>query len=433
MSKYPTEQELDDSKKFTEFLSKVAFRATNDLRKHLKIDELNFRFAAPFSQNKSKDVYLYRVLDEVQKAGVSIQLWQEYLSDPKGGEKVEEQLERVLFESIIDDQSFRARKLVETLVELICFSQTDEEIYYRDFFLLRDLHESIQAQEDRKEFYAFESSNTNYSIEITSEAIRQLEQNGLDPKRRWYLQKPEALNSTWAKNGFRFSSFRTRYKKIVSLCLPSEFTAIGKSYIHAYGMSKDIHFTADDNSHNFEKAEAWRGISRVGLLCVALVVRCQISLNIVPEGINKHLREMHDSNTVPQSLIDESKAEKVMTGDFVWAWGDLAEVVESKTSTYGFRSYNIRYLNTPPISSIKEDSFASGQIKLFLTRKRAEGILDRMLSGLDFPEAERAHIISLIPKNRDEALKDVAKSAWKAHAAIKAAKNSPQAKTPSES
>jgi hypothetical protein len=100
----------------------------------------------------------------------------------------------------------------------------------------------------------------------------------------------------------------------------------------------------------------------------------------------------------------------------------LAEIIASKKSSYGFLSYQIRYLNKPPISSIEEDWFAGGQIRNFLSRKRAEGILERMLSGADFPEAEREKIISLIPKNRDEALRDIAKSACKAHAAIKSAR-----------
>jgi hypothetical protein len=239
MNEDTSNQPPDDFKKFTDFLLKVTFRATNDLRKHLKIDEKSFRFVAPCALARPKDAYLYRILDEVQKAGVSIQLWREYLSDTKRDEKVPGQLERVLFESVVDDQSYRARKLVEALVELICFSDTDQEIYYRDFFLLRDLHLSVESQRDRREFFAFESANT------------------------------------------------------------------------------------------------------------------------------------------------------------------------------AFRSYRIRYLNTPPIPSIKEDWFAAGQIRLFLPRKRAESLLDRMVSGSELPEADRVRLISLIPKDRGEALIDFVKTAWK--------------------
>jgi stringent starvation protein B len=53
MSDSAANQVPEEYKKFTDFLLKIAFRATNDLRKHLEIDELNFRFAAPFAQRKS--------------------------------------------------------------------------------------------------------------------------------------------------------------------------------------------------------------------------------------------------------------------------------------------------------------------------------------------------------------------------------------------
>jgi hypothetical protein len=419
----PPESGHDDFSKFCNFLMQAALAGPNKLRKHLAINEATFRSVAAFALEKPKEVYLYRVLDEIQKAGVSINLWFDYLNDAKKVELTDSHIERVVHESIIDDQSFRARKLIEGLVELICFSETDEEIYYRDFFLLHELSESIRAQRDRKEFFAFESENTAFAIQLAANDIRELEKGGLDPKKRWYLANPEPLNANWIKRGPQFSSFRTRYKKSVRLCIPSEAVVIGKSYIHAYGMSKNVHFTAGDTSSDFDADEACRGLDRVGLLCLSLLIRCQISMNIIPDGVNRQLRDMYDSNVeAPKKLVDELKAEKAVIGDFIWASGYLAEVIESKQSDFGFRSYRVRYLQARPISSISEDWFAAGQIRLFLSRKNAELCFERVRVRSDIPQAVRDHLVSLFINDKDKALREFAMFLWLNHDKLKAVK-----------
>jgi hypothetical protein len=92
-------------------------------------------------------------------------------------------------------------------------------------------------------------------------------------------------------------------------------------------MSKDVHFTPHDTSSGFREEEIRRGVDRVGLLVLALVIRCQHLLGSVPEGINKRYREMHDSNTGPAELAGSLKKKPAEIGDIVWIHGDYAEVL----------------------------------------------------------------------------------------------------------
>ena len=257
MSSEPTNQKSDDYEKFVEFLLTAALKASNDLRQNLQIDELNFRFAAPFSQKKSKDVYIYRVLDEIQKAGISIQLWREFLSDTKTENKIGEQLERVAYESVIDDQSFRTRKLAEVLVDLICFSQTNDEVFYRDYFLLKDLDESVRAQKDREEFFAFKSQNTAFAIELTKREIEEIERVGLAPEKRWYLdsKKPLSLNSKWLDRGVSFSNFKQRY-------IPKQTSNFFDQGRLVCGRSNPNFFVTKKSGRNFRTNAFWDRFSR---------------------------------------------------------------------------------------------------------------------------------------------------------------------------
>src|ERR1043165_1404145 len=137
---------------FWDFLLLVGAKATDDLRKHLGLDELNFMHAAPAVNREPKRYFVYRVLDEIQKAALRIAYWKEYLSE----EKLDD-LNRIDFESIIDEQQFRSRKLAEVLVDTILFSTTNDEPHYGDYILLHELNEYVRAQEDRGEFFGFQN------------------------------------------------------------------------------------------------------------------------------------------------------------------------------------------------------------------------------------------------------------------------------------
>jgi len=361
----------EDEAKLWNFYLSVGVMGAEELRKELGLDELNFQRLAPNLNREPKKYFVYRVLDEIQKAALKISEWKEYLSE---GEPAK--LQRVDYETIIDDQQFRARKLAEVLVDAILFSTTNDQAHYGDYFLLHELNECARSQEDRHEFFGFHNKNAEWSTKWRCEEIRSLEKAGLDPKSRWYIKDGKELDEKWTKKGVPFSSFRERYKKILPIALPSEFNTIGKSYIHAYSMSKDVHFTPHDTSSDFDKEQIFRGVDRVGLLILALIIRCQLLLGCIPEGMNKRYREMHDSNTAPAELAQSLKTKPAETGDIVWVHGDYAEVLDVTISKYGYPAYHVKYIERAPLSGVPEDWFAGFEVKLVAKKEKVEKAAD---------------------------------------------------------
>ena len=153
---------------------------------------------------------------------------------------------------------------------------SEDEVKLWDFYLSvgvmgaeelrKELSECARSQEDRYKFWGFHNKNSEWSANWLCDEIRSLEKAGLDPKSRWYIDDGKVLNDNWAKKRVPFSSFRCRYKRIPPIALPSELNTLGKSYVHAYGMSKDVHFTPHDTSSNFDEEQVFRGVDRVGLL-----------------------------------------------------------------------------------------------------------------------------------------------------------------------
>src|SRR5207302_9773038 len=75
---------------------------------------------------------------------VSIKDWSEKLSENERKPEHADHPIRLVTQWQQDEQSFRARKLSEILVELICFSQTNEAEYYRDYLRLKELDTAVR-------------------------------------------------------------------------------------------------------------------------------------------------------------------------------------------------------------------------------------------------------------------------------------------------
>jgi hypothetical protein len=374
----------EEEGKLWDFYLSVGVIGAEELRKELGLDEPTFQRLAPNLNREPKKYFLYRVLDEIQKAALKIADWKETLSEAEP-----DKLQRIDYETIIDDQQFRARKLAEVLVDAILFSTTDDQAHFADYFLLHELNECARSQEDRYEFWGFHNKNSEWSANWLCEEIRKLEKSGLDPKTRWYIKDGAALTEKWTKKGVPFASFRDRYKKLLPIALPSEFNTIGKSYIHAYSMSKDVHFTPHDTSSSFDREQVLRGVDRVGLLILALIVRCQLLLGRVPEGINKRYREMHDSNAEPARLAQSMKTKPAEIGDIVWIHGDYAEVLNVTTSKYGYPAYYVKYVERSPLAEVPEDWFAGFEVKLVERKAQIDKAADAAAEEIQKSEGKR--------------------------------------------
>jgi hypothetical protein len=279
---------------------------------------------------------------------------------------------------LLDEQNFRARKLTEVLLDLICFSATNEPGYYRDYLLLRELNATVHSLKDQEEFFGFRRRNSGWNVDQTAKGIIAGEAK-LDVSQRWYLKNPGPFDDRWKTRGVWFSSFRQRYIRSLELALPNERAMLGQTYMHAYGsISSDVHFTPQETGWDFDPEEVNLGFDRVGLLCYAILIRCQHLLGIVPEGINAWIRRVHDENEGSAKIVGELKEEKAEVGDYVWAEGHICEVMDTVRSKVGYVSYLLRYAEQPPIPEIKEDWYRGLRMPVVAERSFVEGALREM-------------------------------------------------------
>ena len=392
----------------------AALKASDDLRKSLGHDENSFKRIDPMLWDDARPIFVYRVLDEVQKAGICIKHWSETLSENSGDSKPDEHFTRIVTQWVQDDQSFRTRKLIEALVEVICFSETNEAEYYRDFFRLKALDKAVRSVADQETFFGFRRKNTQFHIDSLADDIKSAENTKIDPSRRWYVRGKKTFQETWKSQGVDFSSFRTRYISILAKCYPTELAVIGKSYLHAYGVSSEIHFSSYDTSSAFDPKEVYLGVDRVGLLCLAIIIRCQNLLETVPEGVNRELREMHDNNSGPANAVRGLKTPNAQIGDFVWVQGDICEVVDVKKSSFGYVSYLLRYLELPPIPEIKEDWFAGFETRLVAERSFVLKAIESLQADSTVDSATKLRFRTMTEQDQSSLIRKTVLALWKA-------------------
>lgn len=155
------------------------------------MDEYGYRFGAGTSYADARAYYVFGVLNEVIKAGTAMVRWKEVMEDPREGRErdAEEQdhIGRLILEAIVDEQHIWMRKLAEILINLICFSQTNDQEYYRALMAATQLEAYLGLQGDFRDFYSFENRNVNHSIDFWLERLQHISST-INLEDCWFLQ-----------------------------------------------------------------------------------------------------------------------------------------------------------------------------------------------------------------------------------------------------
>jgi len=353
-----------------DFPIKTSIRGTQALRKKLAITEEDFLFVSGPSFADSRAYVLYTALDEVIKTAMYLMRLQELMEGPQISPR-EDMMSRLTVSHIIEEVHARERRLLEVLITLIMFSTTNEQQYYRYLLLLEDLDDLLAANTDLEDFYGARSSNIDFSIDLTIKEIRRIEET-LDHSKAWFRSQ-DIKSPLPDRNKLRprriLTSFRGKLKMALPFMSDNEKILFGLSYAGYGEKSESIHYHTNQRDLIPDQGQEERGVDVLGLLNFAILVRC---FELMGEPDVPIVRKLSDSHkrTVSNEFIDKITKHDISIGDFVLAYGDLAEVQEVRKSPYGYQSYKVRYLAEKPLKEIQEDWFPALYVKLFYTRSQ---------------------------------------------------------------
>lgn len=357
------------------FSATAPLKAGARLREELKLDELNYLHRVGYGVDDARAYFLYGCLDEVFKACTSILRWIEFIGEPKEQTKppddvTEEQkrnMLRVVREAVVDEQQMWARKLNELLSDLILFSTTNEQSYYRIYLACRQLEGYLGLQADCDEFFACTNENANYSIGDLAALISK-DQKLIDTRKLWYLREP--LNPKKLPGAGRlFSSARQRYKQAVQLASPDQRVSLGVSYDMGYSRpSRSIHSNIGGFSTEGSRDRVDTNITKVGFMASHIVSASYSLAGLKPVGIAAYITEP-SRFAEGQVVMDSTVSSDFAIGDIVTPHGkDVCEIVDKRKSKYGYCSYKVRYLTPPLLPGHLEDWYPAAYVRLLSTR-----------------------------------------------------------------
>lgn len=276
--------------------------------------------------------------------------------------------------------------MTEILIDLICFSSTNELVYYKLFLLASELAIFLGTQNDLKEFYGCQSENVYYSIDdyLNVFSIHIINLNG---KSIWFLKSPNNISRKSGPN--IFTSVLVRYKKALEIANPQEKMILGVTYSQGYSLpSRSIHSYQGSFNHHLKVNDIDAYLEYVGLLSFNIISRCSDLCGIKLKNDFQKMQVFLSEECDAISSFKRLAQREFYIGDIVLVYGKLGEIIDKTTSKYRYYSYRIRFLEEPMIKNINEDWFPAKDIYMIFKIEEAKSFI---LNGVKkYPEAEKA-------------------------------------------
>lgn len=390
----------DDRAARLSFFVRTPLQLATRIQAKLGIDELTYLHVAAPAHTDARAYFLFGVLDEVVKAAVAAMRWQDLLGDaavakdPKFSEGDRSRIARQVLASTASDQAMWFRRLIEILVDLVLFSSTNDQDFYRCFLAAKSVASGEDARGDVEEFFGCEIENAAHGLRQDRDNLRAIA-GRVAVGRAWFLKAPPGPDGS-IKGNQGFSSFRSRFKMAHAVATPSDRLLLGASYVPAYATpSKLIHWTVGDSSRSPELRDVEVLLTHIGLLGLRVCHLVEDLFGDSQASLSMGTRQALELSDIPR-LYAARFQQKFDVGDIVLVDGaHVCQVVETKQSKYGNTSFRCRFLGRPPIPSISLDWCPSPGVQRIYRRADLLPKLRQHLENCGAPQLEVERIAQI--------------------------------------
>lgn len=366
-----TKPSLDEDKKRYDEFTKIPIKGSAELRKKLGWSNDSYHATHPAHASDAKGYYLYGVLNEVEKAGLSAMQAFEFVRDSKAqgvGSVEDEDGQRIadnILQSRIDELALWQRKLTELIVEIQGFSRANKEDYYKHYLAVHELKSLRRTQGDLKEFYGVENKNYALQEQDLTNKIDALAPK-LDPAKCWYVELGKTGKITKRLEG----NFEARFQRNFKIMRPELRATLRTLHLSFGTQSKSVHVTTSASGHMLDLDSIDAHAGRVINLSLHVIVMIKDLMYIQnTKGWLKTCADLVKKNEYPVKLHAQRTRPDIEVGDFVVVAGSLAQVIKSKISKdYRYKAFTVRYLKGPQMANIAEDEFPADMVRLLYKR-----------------------------------------------------------------
>jgi hypothetical protein len=334
-----------------------------------------------YNTDNAREFLIFQSLVEVQRAGIAMEQWPT-LVDYSDVNRPIKNADKVVLATLVPQQSVWRRKLVEILLCVIGFEETNELQYYHHYLLLTDLARVSFRRAHQSTYFGSDSTTLAARMDELKATLALLQSKSIDLSRCWYLKSDKRTARAFEKTAPHqlLASAGQLVQQSLRACTPAERRALGYCYEHAFSApSEAIHFNPLPNEHRMDLERAHFEHLQCAFLAAAILVRCQKLSGIHPSGGScARAGEMLRSDST-NPFYDIAKP-----GDFVVVTLDpervyVAEVFEVRSSSYGYESYGVEYLHERPYAHITRDHVMPDLVHLILRGTDARNtVVDRL-------------------------------------------------------
>lgn len=149
----------------------MPFRDADELMKKLDIDLNFYKFAKYATISNPKSYFIYGILRIVKKTCISLLHKSDYVCERTINSSDNKDIMDESDESMIDDENFLIRRLIETLSNVINFRDTDEAALFMLFLNLENMEQFLREENDLKRYYKIGNENIKSTIDDFVERI----------------------------------------------------------------------------------------------------------------------------------------------------------------------------------------------------------------------------------------------------------------------
>lgn len=365
--------------------------AVLELRQQLPLDRQTQLGVAGHLHKDARAYFAYTCSDEILRTLHRLPHWKRFTQERRETQQAESSgqacLDELEVEAVSQEQRTCLRKLVETLVDLICFSDTNQADYYRLYLVCRELETALGALSDMQEFLACDSRNlasgikgfTDF-IDKIEDGIRQSLAPGAPEGWDWFLRPHRKASDL--RVGRVFTSWKSRFTKALKKADLADRIALGFTYFGWYGTaSKWIHSLSVRTTPRVSLLDVEKHCWAIFVSASEVVFHCY-ELTGLPLGENAE--KLKELTQVPDELarfMDAFLMKSANVGDFVIAQGTTAEVVDKSTSEYGYCSVEVEFLGDSPVPQLKRDWVPAFHVRLLMTAGEAPALLSEYLGS----------------------------------------------------
>lgn len=358
-------------KNWKDMFLNISIRYAQYAKESIWISESDYHFISGISFWDSRWFYLYSILDDILRIGIWMFRWNEHIWD--WSELVDEKkdgLTRLTLESLFYEQLYWKRKMIEHLINISHFLNSNDQVIYKLFLYFIDLHKSISRRSDLEEFYELKgdkaNKNLNHHIEYLFNEINHLATSN-NINMVWFSPLTLPLSKIPTLN-WLFKSTRSLYRECL-LFHKSDYNRrmlLGESYKTNYwSTSLYMHASLWEPIQSIAIRDIKTLLEEIGLLNIVLLLDIYNLLGLETNWDLWNVKKVFEHDDISALNSYKSKLDlQYEEWDLIFISNQLAEIKESFCSQYWYKYYKIEYLVNSPLNWYdKEDYITYKQIQ----------------------------------------------------------------------